>query len=180
MYADEVNLPDEVRAGGIADVEVLLHNERATITPLNPDRCSTGIQPGVEMSVTIDPDWDDAYSTTVCLNGRGPLGQPSKQLIEHGFRVPEQPGTYRVDVTVVGTGSGDGGTATFDIAVTEPADGGPIRPDPDPPDGGGGGDGSKTPIDRLVDRLTFGTDSAAVPLVILVVILVALLYLTAI
>ena len=67
---------------------------------------------------------------------------------------------------------------TVEVQVDERAPENPDPPkDPDPPDDP---DAPQNPLEDLIDSLTLGTDSAAVPLVILVVILVALLYLTAI
>ncbi|WP_297884351.1 hypothetical protein [uncultured Halorubrum sp.] len=181
-YAEDVRAPEEVPAGGVVDIAVDMVNERTVITPLNPDQCTDGLTNGLESEVTIQPDWTDGQTVTDCLAAGG--FTPSRRTHEFGFPAPTEPGTYTFSVEVRAPGSGEGGIETFQLVVPSPDDGGSgLRPDPDPPggeDGDGDSDSGGNPFENLIDSLTLGTDSAAVPLVILVVILVALLYLTAI
>lgn len=183
-YAEDVRAPEEVPAGGVVDIAVDMANERTVITPLNADSCTDGLVNGLEAEITVQPDWTDGQTVTDCLEAGG--FTPSRRTHEFGFPAPTEPGTYTFSVEIRGTGSGEGGIETFQLVVPSDDDGADQRPDPEPPDdgggGGGGGDGGggNNLIGNLLDTITFGTDSAAVPLVILVVILVALLYLTAI
>lgn len=183
-YAEDVRAPEEVPAGGVVDISVEMVNERTVITPLNPDQCTDGLTNGLESEVTIQPDWTDGQTVTDCLAAGG--FTPSRRTHEFGFPAPTESGTYTFSVEVKAPGSGEGGIETFQLVVPSPDDGGSdLRPDPEPPgdedgDGDGDSDNGGSPFENLIDSLTLGTDSAAVPLVILVVILVALLYLTAI
>jgi len=169
-FVDDVQVTPEVPAGGIVDVALTIRNERQFISPLHPNICAEGLFSGLEAKVTVDPTWATPESQTVCT-GIGEVGIPEDDLT-FDFRAPDQPGSYAVDIEVVGTGDGSGGTVTFEVLVPEDDAGLGGRP------GSGGGRGA-------VDDENGDDGGAGLPqipggltggLAILVVILVLLLY----
>lgn len=187
-YVEDVEYPREVAANGAVDVSVEMANERTVITPLNEDSCVDGLTNGLESEIIVQPEWTDGQTVTDCLAAGG--FTPTRRTHTFDFRAPTSPGTYTLSVEVRGTGSGEGGIETFEIVVPETG-GDPRGSDgcdrnADCPEGQECVDGEcvptdgSSPLEDLINSLTLGTDSPAVPLVILVLILVALLYLTAI
>jgi len=123
FYVDDVRYPKEVSPGGVADVEVDLVNERGYSTPLNPDQCKTGVVgKGLEAEVIVDPTWASRSTTTICVEGRGLT--PTTETLSLDFPMPSDPGTYSFDLTSRATGSGTGGTQTYEIVIPSQNDGG--------------------------------------------------------
>lgn len=172
-FVDDVQVTPEVPMGGVVDVALTIRNERQFISPLHPNLCADGFFSGLEAEVTVNPTWTQPESQIVCT-GIGEVGLPKDDLT-FDFRAPDEPGTYAVDIEVVGTGDGSGGTVTFEVFVPETDDGLGGRPgagdgrgavDDEDDNGNGGGEPA---LPQIPGGLTGG-------LAILVVILVLLLY----
>lgn len=154
---------------------------RFDIDTNHPDFCSfdqIGFSPGADLYLEVSSattDTTEGGCWSVINNGT--ITETAE------VAVPLSSGTDPVEVRLKGRSSETVyDSEEVEIQVDERS---PVQPEPpEPPDDGGdGGDGDgggSNPIDNLLDSLTLGTDNTAVPLVILVVILVALLYLTAI
>jgi hypothetical protein len=132
LFVDSISIPNEVASGGVVDVEVDVVNAALVISPSDGDHCSSGGQAGYEYEVTIEPGWTTEETRVNCLD-------LSADTATHqfSFDAPDSAGTYAVDVTVEGTGTGFSAQGSFEVVV--PEDGGSVRPDPDPIDGGDGG-----------------------------------------
>lgn len=134
MFVDSVTIPSEVASGGIVDVSVDVVNAALGVNPLDDDRCSKGIEAGYEYEVVVEPGWAVEQSATNCLTVL-----ENNATHEFSFDAPDTGGTYTVDITVEGTGTGFSAGGSFNIVV--PDEGGSVRPDPDPIDGGNGENG---------------------------------------
>jgi hypothetical protein len=164
---------------------------RFSIDTDHPDYCNAG---GFVSDITFTPGADvylevESATTATTDGGCWRVDDNGSVTEVANVAVPLTAGTETIEVRLVGRSTGQVyDRDTVEVQVDERA---PKQPDPpDPPedddeeeddeeeddeeeDGSG-------PLSDLIDTLTFGTDSAAAPLVVLVVILVALLYLTAI
>ena len=169
----EVNVQNRVEPDASMPITAEVGNDtcvRANIA--HPDYCTEILSSGWNM--TVSAVLENSQDATGKCHGCG-----SRQAYDLTVTAPSTPGEYTLLVQLFGTNTGDM-IATEEIPITVETDA-PENPYTPPENGdeeGGGGD--QTPLENLIDSLTLGTDSAAVPLVILVVILVALLYLTAI
>lgn len=136
-FVSDIRIPAEVAEGGAVDVEVDVRNEQVAIAPFSDNICRDGLTSGFESQVTVNPDWTASDSTTVCTRVGGLSA--TVDTVAFDFPAPDSPGTYSVDVEVVGAETGVGGTATFEVFVPGPDDGddGPGgRPGAGDPDGG--------------------------------------------
>jgi hypothetical protein len=145
----------------------------------HPDYCSFpqfGFSPGADLFLEVD-----FGSTTTSDGGCWDVSNNESVVTSLDVAAPFSGGSATIDIRLKGrTTDQVYDSETIEIEVDERAPTNPDPPEePDPPEDGDGGDGGN-PFDNLLSQITLGTDNAAVPLVILVVILVALLYLTAI
>ena len=147
----------------------------------HPDYCSFpqfGFSPGADLFLEVD------FGSTTTSEGRcWNVSNNESVVTALDVAAPFTEGSATIDIRLKGrTTDQVYDSKTIEIQVDERAPENPEPPEPpEPPDDDNDGDGNgEDPLEDLIDSLTFGTDSAAVPLVILVVILVALLYLTAI
>ena len=148
----------------------------------HPDFCSfesfagLGFAPGADLYLEVD-----SGSTNTSEGGCWDVSNNESVATAVDVAAPLSEGPSEIDIRLKGrTTDQVYDSETIEIQVDERAPENPDPPEaPDPPDDNDPGNGPN-PFENLIDSLTLGTDSAAVPLVILVVILVALLYLTAI
>jgi len=131
LFVNNVTIPSEVASGGIVDVVVEVVNAALFISPTDGDHCSQGGNAGYEYEVRVEPGWTTESTIISCLS----LTE-DRATHQFSFDAPSSPGTYTVDVTVEGVGTGFSGGDSFNIAV--PEEGGSVRPEPDPIDGGDG------------------------------------------
>lgn len=177
-YVSRVFVPEEVGTGGAVDVEVDVTNAaRSVLSPIDPNECTTGVTSGLQSTVEVTPSWTSGESVTLCTNIAGV--SKTVDTFEGDFRAPESPGVYTVAVKVT-TPDGSGGQIPYEVVVEE---GGGNRPDPecagdaDCPEGEVCVDGECVPEDGgnpLADLI------GVAPLAVLVLVLLVLLYLTAI
>jgi len=156
---------------------------RLDIDTDHPDFCSydpfagIGFAPGADLYLEVES------GSTAASGGGCWDGENNESIIDSlDVAAPLAEGHHTIDIRLKGrTTDQVYDSDTIEIQVDERAPENPEPPEPpEPPDDDNGDGDGQNPLDNLIDSLTFGTDSAAVPLVILVVILVALLYLTAI
>jgi len=127
--------------------------------------------PGADLYLEVE-----SATTAVTEGGCWNVEDNTSVASSANVAAPLSPGTETIEVRLVGRNTGreyDSETVEIQVGEEAPAP-------PEPPEQPGEPPEQDNPLEDLFDSITFGTDSAAVPLVILVVILVALLYLTAI
>jgi len=144
----------------------------------HPDYCSFdqfGFSPGADLFLEV------AFGSTTTSDGAcWNVANNESVVTALDVAAPLTEGPSEIDVRLRGrTTDQVYDSETIEIQVDERAPENEDPPEDEDEDEDEDGEGDD-PFGDLFDSLTFGTDSAAVPLVILVVILVALLYLTAI
>jgi len=165
LFVDSVALPEEVASGGIVDVVVEVVNAALFISPTDGDHCSQGGNAGYEYEVRVEPGWTTESTTVNCLD----LVE-NRATHQFSFDAPSSSGTYTVDITVEGVGTGFSAGGSFNVVV--PEEGGSTRPDPGERDGDG--NGGETIIPGVGDSgFTIGLISGLALLVILLVLLIA-------
>lgn len=143
----------------------------------HPDYCTfdrIGFSPGADLYLEVSSGTAQATEGG-CWN----VSNNDSVTRDVSVAAPVEPGTHTVDIRLVGRSTRQAyDTEQVEIQVDEQA---PVVPEPpDNGDGDGDGDGDGGPLEELFDGLLPGGGSPVAPLVVLVVILVALLYLTAI
>lgn len=159
LFATGVGVPDTIATGGVVDVSVAMTNAAVSIGPSDGDSCSVGlIGSGYEYKVTVEAEWGETKSTTKCLNTR------SDTTHEFALNAPSEPGTYTIDITIEGTGTGFSGGGSREVVIEGTDDGGdngdgdddtgdiprrdprdPENPEDDLDPGEGAGDGEGLP-----------------------------------
>lgn len=174
-----VNVQNRVSPNDQIPITVEIGNDTCVLANIgHPDYCTELLSSGWNLGVgaTLGASQD--------TNGKC-HGCGSRQNYELLVTAPSAPGGYDLVIQVYGNNTGDMiETDTIPITVESDAPENPYTP---PDNGGGGGGGgqdpsapSEGPLEAVLGDILPDTSGAVAPLVILVVILVALLYLTAI
>jgi hypothetical protein len=115
FFVDSIGVSSQVAPGGTATVEVGVTNAATRISGSDPDVCRDGINDGFKYRATIEPEWTQSEERVVCLGS----GMASPDIQSWSFTVPQQSGSYEVDVTVENAVSGGGGTLTKTVTVPQ-------------------------------------------------------------
>jgi len=155
FFVASIGVSSEVAPGGTVTVEIGATNAAIRVSGDDPDVCRDGINDGFSYTATIDPEWTDAVSRTVCL-GSG-MAAPEMETIE--IPAPTVGGqSYTVDVTVANTNSGGGSTLTKTVTVPESNNGGDLDPGVGDDDKETGDDTDNQPAMGGLLGLLFGGD----------------------
>lgn len=112
LFVDELAYPQQVGPGEPIDIRVQVVNAAITVGPFDDDQCnvSTG-QSGYSYTATVDIESVGSKTQQKCLQAS------FEEDHEFDFTAPQEPGTYTMDVTVEGTGSGFSGGGAREIEV---------------------------------------------------------------
>jgi hypothetical protein len=175
LFVDEVAYPQQVGVGEPIDIRVQVVNAAITVGPFDDDQCNVGAgQSGYSYTATVEVEGAGTKTQQKCLQAG------FEEDHEFDFTAPQQPGTYTMDITVEGTGSGfsGGGTREIEVVPEEQQDGDRNRDDDRKQEGGNDGKAGDDDGDGLPDlgNLIGTTDALVIGggLVLFLVVLISL------
>jgi hypothetical protein len=139
LFVDELSYPQQVGPGEPIDIRVQVVNAAITIGPFDDDQCSVSTgQSGFSYTATVSVEDAGSKTQQKCLQAS------FEEDHEFDFTAPQEPGTYTMEVTVEGTGTGfsGGGTREIEVVPEDQQDDGRNRDEDRVDEGGGNGGGS--------------------------------------
>jgi len=177
LFVDELAYPQQVGPGEPIDILVQVVNAAINVGPFDDDQCNVGTgQSGYSYTVTVGVGGVGSKTQQKCLQAS------FEEDHEFDFTAPQEPGTYTMDVTVEGTGTGfsGGGTREIEVVSEDETDDDRDRDDDRKKEGGNddsndSGNGND-PFSWLPDGQLIGTTEAigiGAGLALLLVVLIA-------